>query len=130
MYDGTSFGMPGADEIGGPSGGFRVTATPAELRVEAWGYWPGDVIAAFCRRAALATHALGPMTAFVFDGNDLKPQCPEAQESFRALFRALAASSFFSARVISKNALTRMQLARLVRECGLFGRVSFDEGKT
>lgn len=120
--------MPGSDEVGGPLGGFRVTTTQAELRVVAWGYWPNDVIGVFTRKASLVTHALGPMTAFLFDANELKPQGPEAQESLRSLFRALAASSFFSARVLSKNALTRMQLARLVRECGLFGRVTFDEG--
>ena len=46
-------------------------------------------------------------------------------------FRTLQAATFASAKITAQNALTRMQLTRLVRDGGLEGRVSFDaEGES
>jgi hypothetical protein len=124
--------MPGAEisplEVGTEAAGYRVSGSPSTtLRIRAWGYWPADVTAAFSREAPTACRDLAPAATFVLDANDLKPQGAEAQEGLRVLFRALAALTFEKGIVRATHALTRMQLTRLVRECGLDGRLIFGE---
>jgi hypothetical protein len=107
--------------------GFRsVGQTTHELRIEAWGYWTGDVATAFTREAPLWAHKLGADAVFVLDAKQLKPQAAEGQEALRTLFRALSASSFARGILHTDNVLTRMQLTRLLRECGVDARMGFE----
>jgi hypothetical protein len=118
--------MPAPERVGTDAGGYRLYATAAEFRVEGWGYWPPDVISALRRQAFVLARRLGPEGLFVLDARDLKPQGTEGQDALRELFRMLSALTFARGSVSASNALTRMQLTRLVREGGLDGRISFD----
>ena len=124
--------MPAAEispaEVGTDTGGFRVSGTPqVELRIEGWGYWSPAVVAAFAREAPAASQKFSPAAAFMLDANQLKPQGAEGQEALRALFRGLSALKFSRLTVVAQNALTRMQLTRLARECGLDGHLTFGD---
>ena len=123
--------MPFADfspaEVGNASGGFRIVGTAQGLRVAAWGYWNEEVVRSFGTDGPLALQRLMPNGAVIVDANELKPQGADGQEALRVLFRALAPLVFAKATVVSGNALTRMQLARLLRECGVDGRVDLSD---
>jgi hypothetical protein len=114
-------------QVGGDTGGFRVVMGLQAMRIEAWGYWPSDVVGAFARETPGAIQRLAPTTSFTLDANQLKPQGAEGQESLRVLFRALAPLAFARGTIVASNALTRMQLTRLVRECSMVDRLIFDD---
>ena len=67
---------------------------------------------------------------FTLDATNLKPQGPEGQHALRVLFRALTPVAFARGILFASNVLTKMQLMRLVRECGLDARVGFDDSAT
>ena len=114
--------------VGTEAGGFRVLGGPdGNLRIAAWGYWPAEVISAFGLDAPAAAQALGRSSAFVFDSKELKPQGAEGQEAIRVLFRVLARLSFAKGSIVRGNAMTCMQLSRLLRECGADGRIEFTD---
>jgi len=121
--------MPSAEilpaEVGNDAGGFRFTgSTETAFEVQVWGYWVAAVAAAFAREAPAAIRALGPAAVFTLDAIKLKPQGVDGQEALRAMFRELAQLTFSKGMVVANNALTRMQITRLLRECGLDERVS------
>lgn len=124
--------MPAAQnlpaEVGNEAGGFRFAGSPsAALRVQVWGYWPPEVASAFGREAMSACQLLTPDSAFTLEASELKPQGGEGQEALRVMLRALSALSFAKGTIIAANTLTRMQLTRLLRECGMDERLSFGE---
>ena len=111
-------------EVGTEAGGFRIVGTAqGALRVTVWGYWPHDVARTFSNDAPSALQKLSSSGTFVLEAAELKPQGVDGQEALRVLFRALVPLEFAKGSVVASNALTRMQLARLLRECGLDGRV-------
>lgn len=111
-------------EVGTAAGGFRIVGTnQGILRVTVWGYWPPDVVRTFTADAPSALSKLSPAGTFVLDAAELKPQGAEGQEALRVLFRALAPLQFAKGSIVASNALTRMQLARLLRECSVDGRL-------
>jgi hypothetical protein len=123
--------MPAADilpsEVGSPLAGFRSAGLPlAGLRIEVWGYWTPDLALAFRRDVPDLVQKLGMEASFVLEAAELKPQATEGQEAMRALFRALSGTSLSKATLKTNNVLTRMQLTRLVRECGLDARAVFE----
>jgi hypothetical protein len=105
------------------SGGFRVAISSTLLSVTAWGYWPPDVAEAFSREAATFSQKLRPVAAFMLDAAEMKPQGNEGQEALRQMFRAVAAMSVAKVTLVANNVFTRMQIVRLLRECGLDGRL-------
>lgn len=106
--------------------GFRIAdQAPTALQIEVWGYWTSAVADAFTREAPPFAAKLGAAATFVLDAKALKPQGAEGQEALRVFFRALSAGTFAKATLATENVLTRMQLTRLLRECGLDGRVGF-----
>jgi hypothetical protein len=123
--------MPGAEsppaDQSTEAAGFRTAYQPSTaLHIEVWGYWTTDVAAAFTREALPLAAKLGASTAVLLDAKALKPQGTEGQDALRVLFRALSTGSFGKATLATDNVLTRMQLTRLLRECGLDGRVGFE----
>jgi hypothetical protein len=115
-------------EVGTNAGGFRIVGTAQGLlRLTVWGYWSPDVVRSFGVDGPAALQRLMPTSALVVDANELKPQGADGQEALRVLFRALTGVALAKATVISVNALTRMQLARLLRECGVDGRVDLSD---
>jgi len=124
--------MPGVPHlpinVGSAAGGFRVLPSPdGHLRIAAWGYWPPEVITAFGVNAPAAAQTLAPSSIFVFDTKELKPQGAEGQDALRALFRAVAPLPFAKGMIIRGNAMTCMQLARLLRECRADKRLEFTD---
>jgi hypothetical protein len=124
--------MPGVEisplEVGSEAGGYRVSGSPSTvLRIRAWGYWPPDVTAAFAQQAATVCRELAAEATLALDASDFKPQGAEGQEALRVFFRALEPLTFAKGIVLAGNALTRMQLTRLLRECGLDGRLNFGD---
>jgi hypothetical protein len=122
--------MPGGPHshanVGSEAGGFRVlSGGDGNLRIAAWGYWPAEVISSFLISAEAAVLSLAPAGIFVFDSKDLKPQGSEGQEALRVLFRALARLPFAKGMIVRGNAMTCMQLARLLRECSAEQRIEF-----
>jgi hypothetical protein len=118
--------MAGPDRVGTDGGGFRLTSGTVEFRIEGWGYWTPDVVSAFRRQAPPAARKLGADGLFVFDAKLMKPQGTDGQDALRELFRLLAALPFARGSVMAANALTRMQITRLLRESALDGRITFD----
>jgi len=117
----------GSGEPGSGPGGIQISSTPALLRLVVWGYWPPEVVTAFALETATLCQKLMPVGSFVLDAAQLKPQGAEGQAALRGLFRSLSEVSFARGTIIAENALTKMQLARLVRESGLQGRVEFSD---
>jgi|SRR6188768_149677 len=116
--------------VGSDAGGFRIVGgTDGNVRIAAWGYWPAEVISAFGVQAPAAAHTLVPLSLFVFDSTDFKPQGAEGQEAIRMLFRELARVPFAKGLIIKGNAMTCMQLARLLRECSVEGRLEFTDAE-
>src|SRR3954465_13582723 len=116
--------MPGVErspsEGGTSAAGFRTAGSPATaLRVEAAGYWTPEIAQSFTRDAVALVSKFRPASVLVIDAAQLKPQAVEGQEALRVAFRALATASFAKATLHTQNVLTRMQLTRLLRECGL-----------
>lgn len=126
--------MPGgahsSTNAGSEAGGFRILSTEGNLRIAAWGYWPTDVVGAFNAQVPAATQTLVAVGIFLFDCKDLKPQGAEGQDAIRALFRALARLPFAKGIIVKGNAMTCMQLARLLRECGAEKRIEFADADT
>ena len=119
---------PSLSEAGTDAGGFRINGSPqATLRIEVWGYWSPEVATRFVRDAPPAVQRLTPAAAFVLDAAHLKPQAAGGQEGFRTLFRALSALTFAGGKIIAKNALTCMQLMRLLRECKMDDRLKLGD---
>lgn len=126
--------MPGGPHssanVGSEAGGFRIlSGTDGNVRIAAWGYWPADVVNAFLLKAPVAAQALVSVGIFVFDCKKLKPQGAEGQDAIRALFRVLARSSFAKGLIVKGNAMTCMQLARLLRESSAEKRVEFADAE-
>jgi hypothetical protein len=122
--------MPGgahsSTSVGSDAGGFQIFGSAeGDLRIAAWGYWPAGVVNAFNAKAPAATQALVAVGVFVFDCKHLKPQGSEGQDAIRALFRVLARLPFAKGFIVKGNAMTCMQLARLLRECGAEKRIEF-----
>jgi hypothetical protein len=105
------------------AGGFRVAISATLLSVSAWGYWSPEVAAAFSREAAAFSQKLRPVAAFMLDAAEMKPQGTEGQEALRSMFRAVAAMSVAKVTLVANNVFTKMQIVRLLRECGLDGRL-------
>lgn len=124
--------MPAAQhssaDVGSEAGGFRLSAPAGgTLRVTVWGYWTPDVARVFAVDALAAGQKLMPTSTLVVEAAELKPQGPDGQDAWRSLFRGLVALTYVRAVIVGANALTRMQLARLVRESGLDGRMEFGD---
>ena len=120
--------MPAGDVSAsdGEAGGFRVAFASTVLSINAWGYWPPEVAEAFGREAAAIGQKPIRVATFVLDAADLKPQGAEGQEAMRTLFKVLAEMKIEKGTFIANNLFTKMQLLRLLRECGLEQRVAAD----
>jgi hypothetical protein len=109
------------------AGGFRITIAPTLLSISAWGYWSPDVAEAFKREAEAIAQKVTLVPVFVLDAADLKPQGSEGQDALRVLFKGLAAMNLAKGSLIAKNLFTKMQVVRLLRECGLDQRVTSED---
>jgi hypothetical protein len=109
------------------AGGFRIAIGPTLLSVYAWGYWPAEVAEAFTREAEAIGQKPTRVAAFALDAAKMKPQGAEGQEALRVLFKVLAAMNVAKGTLIANNLFTKMQVVRLLRECGLEQRVTSND---
>jgi hypothetical protein len=112
---------PETMQVGTKAAGFRIVLTPGgtALRLESWGYWSPDLALAFSRDVIVACRKVSSPLSFVLDATELKPQGREGQEALRTLMRCLAQFVLASATISTKNILTKMQLTRLAKDCGV-----------
>jgi len=109
------------------AGGFRIAVAPTLLTVNAWGYWSPEVAEAFTREATAISQKSLRVSAFLLDAAEMKPQGAEGQEALRVLFKALADMNLAKGTLIANNLFTKMQVVRLLRECGLEQRVTSND---
>jgi hypothetical protein len=126
MFDRMSAAEISPADVGTGAGGYRVSGCgTAVVRIRAWGYWAPDVVDAFMRDAAAVCRELTPSATLGIDAGELKPQGAEGQDALRTFFRSLAGLTFAKGTLFANNALTRMQLTRLLREAAVEGRLTF-----
>ena len=112
--------MPGGEvSAENEAGGFRITVASSLLCITVWGYWPADVAAAFTREATAISQKPMRFTALVLDAAALKPQGAEGQAALRVMFKVLASMGVAKGTFIADSLFSKMQLVRLLRECGL-----------
>jgi hypothetical protein len=112
---------PETMQVGTKAAGFRIMCQPGgkAVRVEGWGYWPADVALAFGRDMISACRKVSSPLSFLFDATELKPQGHDGQEALRTLMRCLVQFGLSSVTISTNNILTKMQLTRLAKECGV-----------
>ena len=117
-------------QAGTATAGFRIVCAPGgtALRLEGRGYWSPDVALAFSRDVIAACRKVSSPLAFAFNATELKPQGREGQEALLTLMRCLAQFVLASATISTNNILTKMQLTRLAKDCGLQSQVQINEG--
>ncbi len=127
MFGAVSGAQHSTLEVGSESGGFRVVGGQSSLRIAVRGYWPPEVARAFGKDATAALQKLPAAGTFVLDATEFKTQGAEGQEALRLFLRAASGMAFAKGAAVAKNVLTRMQLTRLIRECGLDDRLEFSD---
>ncbi len=108
-------------------GGFRIAIGPTLISVYAWGYWTPQVAETFSREATEIGQKLMRVSAFALDAADMKPQGAEGQEALRVFYKMLADMNVGRGTLIANNLFTKMQVVRLLRECGLDQRVTSND---
>ena len=99
--------------------GFSVETGALGVRVEAWGFWDAPTCLRF-PTAVLEAVRGAPQRSVVIDATRLKPQRDEGQAAFRDL--ALTTSKLgVRVELLVTNPITKMQLARILRENDLRG---------
>jgi hypothetical protein len=89
------------------------------MRIKCWGYWTDDKAAAFERDALAALRDSPYLKSVEIDAEELKTQGKAGQSALRQLMKHLSVMPPHSCTADSSNALTKMQLRRLARECGV-----------
>jgi hypothetical protein len=102
---------------GDAESGFSVESTAVTLRVRAWGFWDVSTAAAFAP-SVLAELRTSPRRHVVVDATQLKPQREEGQSALRDVVAGVSKLGAARAEILLTNAITKMQLARIIRELG------------
>jgi len=102
--------------FGTDADGFTITFEEMTrcLRIRMYGFWPPDIAASFATTVLDACRPPRRTTEVVVDASDLKPQRDETQAALVDVFAALPSLGVAKASVLTDNALTKLQLLRLV----------------
>jgi hypothetical protein len=100
--------------FGTDESGFSVETRPLGARVLAWGFWDASIAVAF---PTAVLDAAGGCQHLLVDATQLKPQGEEGQAAFRRLVQATSKLKL-RAELVVTNAITKLQLLRIVREAG------------
>jgi hypothetical protein len=115
--------------IGTDQAGFSVDYTPANgLCVLGWGFWSVDVAQAFAPTVIDACAQAPRGATFTLDLRELKPMREEGQQSFSNLVRGALALGLSPISIVTANPLTKLQLVRLVADCGAASSVQWQSG--
>jgi len=106
---------------GSDQDGFEITRAlvSSHLGLETWGYWERETARAFSKHALAALDQLSPPLVVRWDAARLKPQSEDGQAALRAVMKRLAGVALDALTVTADNALMRMQLTRIARDCAL-----------
>jgi len=103
--------------FGDDSCGFSVDfPTVGSAVVRAWGFWTMQVASAFDKSVIEACRGCSRGTVLTLEMSELKPMRDEGQQSFSVLLRALPSLGILKVRIVTTNALTKLQLVRLTSE--------------
>src|SRR5687767_13323521 len=115
--------------VGDDSTGFSVDHPDAgRILVKGWGFWSVAVASAFAPTVMEGCKGRPRGTILILDMVDLKPMREEGQQSFSRLLTALSNLGIAQVSVITTNALTKLQLLRLVTESATGAHVEWDNG--
>lgn len=106
---------------GNAAAGFVVTieAPSGLVHARCWGFWGAELGAAWQAEALAAAHRVrGHAWCVLFDFEGFAPQRPSVQELVRATIVKIAAFKPRYAVLVADNAITKLQLVRLLREEG------------
>ncbi|MEW5847808.1 MAG: hypothetical protein AB2A00_03300 [Myxococcota bacterium] len=103
---------------GNDDGGYSIAYDhfASALRLQVWGFWPDDVAGQFADAMMGACQKVLRPVVVRADATHLKPQRLAGQEAWRRIFIALQAGGLSRAIILCPNALTRLQLQRLIKE--------------
>lgn len=115
-------------KVGDEVAGFSVAPEVGDqvLRVVGHGFWDVDVARSFGQRVLEAFAAHPRISRLVFDFRLLKPLRDEGQEGFTQVLTALHSPTPPHVSVMTSSPLTKLQLLRIVKECGCGGWVEFN----
>jgi hypothetical protein len=97
--------------------GFAVDLGPQAVRVRAWGFWDEQAATAFTTAVLDALRVPPRRGQLVIDATNL-PQRDDGQRAFRDVIAETAQLGPVRVELVVTNAITKMQLARLIRELG------------
>lgn len=86
------------------------------VRGRCWGFWDEATTERFQRELFAAVQKLERPALLLLDVTALLPQPEQTQATFRQLIASSAAAGLGRAALVATNAITRLQLARLVQE--------------
>lgn len=105
-------------KVGDSAAGYAIESSrtiAGSTLVRAWGFWKGPVANEFANDVLSAVTKGAPF-AVLFDLTELKPQGYDGEKAFDAMISALSAlATLRSAAIVTTNALSKLQLNRLVR---------------
>jgi hypothetical protein len=104
--------------VGSDDAGYSVETGALGVRVRAWGFWDASLAAGFAKAVVEALDQSTVRSQLLVDAIALKPQRDEGQEAFRAMIRDTAKLGLPRAELLVTNAITKMQLGRILREAG------------
>lgn len=103
--------------VGDDTSGFSVDHPgPDATLVRAWGFWTVEVATAFTQVVIEACRGRAHGGNLTLDMSDIKPMREEAQQSFARVVHALPGAGVHRVSILTRNPLTKLQLARLVTE--------------
>jgi hypothetical protein len=95
------------------------------IRVRGWGFWSASVSTSFPTAVYEVCKASPKGSLLVMDMNELKPLREEGQKSFGDVLRMLPGLGVARTSIVTTSQLTRLQLLRLVTECGMKNTIEF-----
>jgi hypothetical protein len=106
--------------IGDSQAGYTISIDPISrtVLVKGWGFWSVEAAAQFGPSVSEALASAPSQAVLQLDLNGLKPMRDEGQSSFGAMLTTLRKMGVASVRISVDNALTRLQILRLVSKHG------------
>jgi hypothetical protein len=98
--------------------GFTVEVGTLGVRVRAWGFWNAEIATSFVTRVLELVRAAPRSAPLYIDATQLKPQRDEGQAALREVVNVVSKLGVVRAELVVTNAITRLQLARIIRESG------------
>ena len=100
---------------GNDDSGYSVDVLALGIQIRAWGFWDAALATNFVAAVLDAIRANPQRSWLTLDASQLKPQRDEGQAALRELVETTAKLGQRGELIVA-NAITKMQLARIIRE--------------